>query len=145
MVQMAMEHHRQEVSGNPIHSWIVDAAYNHHCHLNSCFDKCTKVMESSASSDGKGKKHKIMECRYRFPQHHKATTTIDNVSEIAVAWYSWHGLKEDRFINDVLVRRCIYNAFQNVCCPAISLLEAHLQYKCKYRYARSHRAVCIQI
>ena len=61
-----------------------------------------------------------MECRYHYPQWQKRTTTVDNAGEMGVSWFSWDGSQEERFIKEVCVRRGAYDAFQNVCCPAIS-------------------------
>jgi len=40
-----------------------------------------------------------------------------------VKWYSWDGTSIDRHIQEVSIQRHAFDAFQNVCCPAISNLK----------------------
>jgi hypothetical protein len=62
--------HQKEIGGS-IDSTIVDAAYNHHIHTNSCFT-CQKEKQEFSPKNGTNTKKRVRsakcdECHYRSP------------------------------------------------------------------------------
>jgi hypothetical protein len=81
---MAIQYQKNKDESN-IPSFIIDAAYNNHCHTASCFkiNKDDKVCTHSTE---------YTECRYRYPQRKKLRTTIQDVSDkknslVLLAWF----------------------------------------------------------
>ena len=115
---MAIDYQRDAIEDESVLPCVVNAAYNHHSHTRSCFEKYDEVGEERHC--GKDKNKKPEECRYRYPQRMHRETIIQNASAAVVSWYAWDGSKTDRFIKEVCPRRGKYDVFQNICCPAIS-------------------------
>jgi hypothetical protein len=114
---MAVEHQKSNDGEEAVPCWIINAAYNHHIHTKSCFDKCGNGKETTGR---RVLNAKDIECRYRYPQRPKRSTVIQNASDTLMSWYDWKGENELRHIKEVCPKRGIYDGFQNVCCPAVS-------------------------
>ena len=96
---------------------VVNAAYNHHMHApSSCF-KCT----SATSKKRKRMNSYNQECRYKYPKRAKRATEISNLSDDTVQWYHYDGTFTDIHVKQASIKRHGYDAFQNTCCPAVSL------------------------
>ena len=110
---MAIQYQKEERNDKMISSFIVNAAYNNHIHTDSCFkpQKNTKTIDKHKERD---------ECRYRYPQREKKSTTIQDASETTVSWYLWTGECLQRYIKEVNIQRNPLDAFQNVYCKIIS-------------------------
>jgi len=115
---MVIDYQMDNMENESLLPCIVNAAYNHHSHTRSCFEKCDEIREEKRGE--KNKNEKPVECRYRYPQRMHQETIIQNASEAVVSWYKWDGTKTDRYIKEVCPRRGKYDVFQNICCPAIS-------------------------
>jgi hypothetical protein len=109
---IAIEYQKNDEQ-NDIEKCIIDASYNCHVHTSSCFKKFKNDKTNKFCIDD-------CECRYRYPQKKKQKTSIQDITNTAIPWYSWHGSSEDRTIKEVAIKRNFYDAFQNVYCPAIS-------------------------
>ena len=115
--------HQKEIGGN-IDKVIVDAAYNHHVHTKGCFycrsNKAKFVPKNGGNTKKRVRSSKCDECRYRSPSRKKQKTMVQNASTDTVKWYFWDGGFSERNIKEICVKRHTYDAFQNVCCPAVS-------------------------
>lgn len=103
---------------------IIDAAYNLHIHTKSCF-KCLAVPGKIPKTGINSKKRKCTatiegDCRYREPHRKKHKTIVQNASEHPIKWFAWDGSYNERFIKEICLQQHQYDAFQNVCCPAVS-------------------------
>ena len=87
---------------------------------SSCFGETAKMQKNGNIATNKRKNPSNSECRYRFPRRKKRKTTVQNVSETPIRWFSWNGEYEERHIKEVCIRRHAYDAYQNVSCSAIS-------------------------
>ena len=111
-----VEYQKPSSKPGPKLNKILDAAYNHHAHTKSCFKGCNKASPTKR----KRQCHEDDECRYRFPKRGKRSTVIEDMSEDKIPWYDWRGRVEPKSIQELNIKRYKYDAFQNVCCPAIS-------------------------
>ena len=121
----AMEYQKSQPGEDPMDSSIVNAAYNHHIHANpSCFGKGQTMRSDRGKKKGNEKEKRKhgnnYECRYRTPQRKRARTSVVNASDTPIPWYLWDGSFSERHVKEILIRRHQYDAFQNVCCLAIS-------------------------
>ena len=91
--------------------WMVDAAYNHHIHTNTCFKN--KGDKQNLTSIGN-------ECRLRCPQRQQRKTSFVETETIKQPWYLWNGVNKPRFVLELNLKRSEYDIFQNVCCPQIT-------------------------
>jgi Helitron helicase-like domain at N-terminus/PIF1-like helicase len=91
--------------------WMVDAAYNHHVHTNTCFKNKGNKQNDTNKCD---------ECRLRCPQAKKRKTMFIETQTIKQPWYSWNGLNHPRSVLELNLKRSEYDIFQNVCCPQIA-------------------------
>ena len=120
----AMAVHYQRDSDTDVDPVVVDAAYNHHIHTRACF-ACKKAKSKTDEKNGTSSKKRKRssesdECRFRQPQRMKERTVVQNASSDPVKWYYWDGSFSERHTQEICVERHPYDAFQNVCCPAIS-------------------------
>ena len=60
-----------------------------------------------------------MECRFRYPRREKRRTTITDLCQRQVQWYSWNGSFHLRHLKEINVKRAATDAFQNESCTAI--------------------------
>ena len=114
---MAIEYQKQTTEEPEIKQYIVNAAYNHHSHTKSCFERHASADEGNG---GRKRKEEVTECRYRYPQRMQRQTIVQNASSNIVSWYGRDGSQSDRYIKEVCPKRAPYDVFQNVCCQAIS-------------------------
>ena len=119
---MAMESQR---TGN-VDPLVVNAAYNFHAHSTSCFGKsCSKLSKCHKINGDNSRKRKRIntcneECRYRLPRMAKRTTVVQDASPKQIRWYQWDGSYSERCIQEICVKRTMYDSFQNESCSAIS-------------------------
>ncbi len=100
----------------PLHSAILDAAYNHHVHSASCFKN-----NNNDSTFSKKRKREIQcECRYKYPKPKMEKTEIENATEEPKRWYLWNGSFELRHIKEINIKRNVLDCFMNVSCPQIT-------------------------
>ena len=116
---------QKSASGSVFDHRITAAAYNHHVHNNkSCFGKRVQKKTDGNNQNETGirkrKREKAEECRYRVPRRPNSATKIINATTSKVKWYRWDGSYEEIDIKDLIPKRAEYDAFQNICCPAIS-------------------------
>ena len=117
---LAMEYQRVEGAAPPLNSVIFNAAWNHHIHAkSSCFGNLSQQSKSSTKKR-KRVRLKDYECRYRHPKRSKTTTVLEDATDHAIKWFSWHGSYVEKKVKEVCHQRHKYDAFQNVSCPAIS-------------------------
>jgi hypothetical protein len=118
---MAVEYQKGQVEVNSI---VIGMAHNHHRHTKTlCFPKSAKADKSSNDFNKWKRKHVCKancECRYLMPRARQQCTAIQESTTVPVKWYSWDGTTTDHHVMEVIVKRHLYNAFQNVCCPAFS-------------------------
>ena len=110
---MAIEYQKTENKDAAIKKCIIDAAYNHHMHTQSCFKNMKKKKSGKDSNNDD-------ECRYRYPQRKKKQTIIQNASKKTIPWYMWTGVCVLRYIKEICIARHAYDAFQNIYCMVIS-------------------------
>jgi hypothetical protein len=111
---MTIEH---EQDGEDIDTAVIDAAYNHHVHTQGCFR--TKANAKPSEKKRKRASHED-ECRYRFPACKRRQSKVRDATETPVKWFRWDGSFMVRHLKEVTVKRCAYDTFQNVWCPAIT-------------------------
>ena len=108
---MAVMHQKND-NDMELDSRIIDAAYSHHVHTRS---SCFGITSSKTM-----KRLRDYECRYRLPAKKRCKTIIQDASNAAIKRFSWDGSCTKWKIKEICIERNEYNAFQNVCCPAIS-------------------------
>lgn len=102
----------------PLNTTVVNAAYNFHQHTQSCFAK-KKRKRSDANTTNDNQKS-FCECRYRSPKRAKRITQINPVEDKKIDWFKWNGTSTSVHIQEVLLKRHAFDAFQNEYCRAIS-------------------------
>jgi hypothetical protein len=79
---MALEYQEKGNDELEIMECVINAAYNHHRHTKSCFERHNSEYKCQG-------KDEIQECRYRYPQSAQKKTIIKNASDNPVSWYKW--------------------------------------------------------
>ena len=116
---MAIEYQKSPAGSPPPPTEIIEAGWNHHIHAGkACFGKSQRKKKSGEKRKASNASNR--ECRYRFPQRKRQKTSINNVSETPIKWFSWDGTFSNIHVKEVLIKRHPYDAFQNVSCIAIS-------------------------
>ena len=119
---MAVSYQKKE--GEEGDSVVVDAGCDHHIHTRSCFNCKEKIVliQKNGMSTRKRKRSERSsdECRCREPHVKRQKTAVQSASEDPVRWCSWDGSYTERRIKEMCLQRHECDAFQNVCCPAVS-------------------------
>ena len=124
---------------------IVNAAYNHYIHCKNCFDKEVaktssntrhEIINSESSNNsrnpfnsnnalnlvktkcGRKRTNNNVECRHRYPMKERRMTMFHCSGIQYIKWYKWDGSYECRNVMEIVPKRNVYDAFQNVsiCC-----------------------------
>ena len=114
--------YQKQAAQNSIHSYVIEAGYNLHRHTVSCFKKGKEANYSAMTNrEKKNARKRVLECecRYRLPNRKKRKTLIVNACEEKVKWYDWRGTYKKRNIKELVLKRNLYDLFQNQSCPAI--------------------------
>jgi hypothetical protein len=95
---------------------LINGRCQHHwsCHVRGCFH-CKKT-------NRKGGKHVCgpkCECRYRLPDKSRLHTSIKRNSK-GVLWYLWNDDHEVQPLLQFLLKRSVYDLFQNTSCEAMA-------------------------
>ena len=120
---------------------IINAAYNHHIHCKNCFDKEVAKTSSNTTHDniilecsntsrtrsnsynslnlGKTKRgskrtNYNVECRHRYPKKQSRMTVFRCSGIQNIKWYKWDGSYECCNVMEIVPKRNVYDAFQNV-------------------------------
>ena len=110
---LAIQYQKEPRHDAMIDHFVIDVAYNHHIHTDSCFkkQKTEKTVNKCKETD---------ECRYRYPQRAKPSTVIQDACPKPISWFMWNGECIPRYIKEVSLQRHPYDAFQNNCCEIVS-------------------------
>ena len=137
---MILQHQIHGMPGqqNPV---IVNAAYNHHIHCKIFFDKevaktssnmrlgniiseCSNNSRTPTNSNnslnlgktkrGSNRTNYNVECRHRYPKKQRRMTVVRCSGIQNIKWYKWDGSYECRNVMEIVPKRNLYDAFQNV-------------------------------